>query len=445
MRSLDTGSRLSGGGYRTLARNREFRQLWLAQSVSRAGDSIHYVAIVVLIFNLTGSGFAVSAAVIFEALPVVLFGTLAGAVVDRYPRRSVMIAADLTRAALALLMARATSAPEVYALAFGLSLAGLVSGPSVQALVPGLVDRDVLGRANALLWSGVQSFHVLGSALGGGVVALAGPRGAFVVNAATFLASAALLLRVREPASHEDSRSAPRLSSGACEGIRYAVGDPFLRRLLVVQFLAVLSVGGTGALLVVLAQEQLGVTGGDFGLLVAAIGAGAFLGPVILGHLFDRRQSTAFLFIPYGLRGVIDATLAFTRGLWLPAGLLFVYGLNTSTGGVAYTTILQRRVPDAYRGRAFATLGVVWQIGRLLSIAAAGIVADLVSVRFFYVAAGALLILAGALGLRLITFATDGCDGERPSRPKRSRSNRRPPRSLGGGTKPPEPAANETN
>ena len=406
LRGVAAGSGVAGGGYGMLLGNPGFRRLWLAQTVSRAGDSIHYVAIVVLVFDLTESGLSVSGTVIFEALPVVLFGALAGAVVDRYRRRTVMIAADLTRAGLALLMARATSLPEVYALAFGLSLAGLVSGPSVQALVPGLVGRDVLGRANALLWSGVQSSHVLGSAIGGGIVALAGPRGAFVVNAATFVASAGMLLGVREADTAPGAdRTERRLFSEAREGIRYAAGDAFLRRLLVVQTLAVLSVGGTGALLVVLARDQLGIEGGEFGLLVAAIGVGAFLGPIVLGHLFDKRQSTAFLFIPYGLRGLIDATLGFMRGLWLPAGLLFVYGLNTSTGGVAYNTILQRHVPDRFRGRAFATLGVAWQVGRLVSIAAAGILADLVSVRFVYIAAGALLGVAGLLGLRLITFA----------------------------------------
>lgn len=392
-------------GYRTLAANRGFRRLWLAQTVSRAGDSIHYVALVVLVFDLTGSGFAVSGAVIFEVLPVVLFGAVAGALVDRYPRRAVMIAADLARAVLALLMARATSAPEIYALAFGLSFAGLVSGPSVQALVPSLVDQNFLGRANALLWSGVQSFHVLGSAIGGGVVAVAGPRGAFVVNAATFAVSAALIAGVREPSASRETDSPRRLWGDAWQGVRYATRDALLRRLLLVQFLAVLSVGGTGALLVVLARDQLGVAGGEFGLLVAALGAGAFVGPILLGHLFDRRQSTLFVFLPYCVRGVIDAALAFTRGLLIPTGLLFAYGVNTSTGGVAYNTILQRHVPDEFRGRAFASLGVAWQIGRLISIATAGVIADLVSVRVVYVGAGALLVLAGVLGLRLITLS----------------------------------------
>lgn len=407
MTSGDTAYGFSAG-YRTLAGNSGFRRLWLAQTVSRAGDSIHYVALVVLVFDLTGSGIAVSGAVIFEALPVVLFGAVAGAVVDRYSRRRVMIAADLTRAVLALVMAKATSTPEIYALAFGLSFAGLVSGPGVQALVPSLVHQNVLGRANALLWSGVQSFHVLGSAVGAGVVAAAGPRGAFVVNAATFAVSAALIAGLHDPPASKDPAPPRRLWSDAWQGVRYAAGDAFLRRLLLVQFLAVLSVGGTGALLVVLARDQLGVRGSDFGFLVAALGAGAFLGPILLGPLFDRRQSTIFVFVPYCVRGLIDAALAFTRGLWLPAGLLFAYGVNTSTGGVAYTTILQRHVPDKVRGRAFASLDVAWQIGRLVSIAAAGVVADVASVQVVYVGAGVLLIAAGLLGLRLITLSEPG-------------------------------------
>ncbi len=96
-------------GYGLLAANPSFRRLAAAQMMSRAGDSIHYVALVVLVFNLTRSGLSVSGTVIFEALPAVLFGTLAGAVVDRFARRHVMIVADLARAGLAFAMAAAGS------------------------------------------------------------------------------------------------------------------------------------------------------------------------------------------------------------------------------------------------------------------------------------------------------------------------------------------------
>jgi sugar phosphate permease len=155
----------------------------------------------------------------------------------------------------------------------------------------------------------------------------------------------------------------------------------------------------------VLATEQLGVDEGDFGLLVAAVGIGAFLGPLLFGRLVDRIDSPVLVFIPYLVRGLIDAALAFLTGFWVPAALLVLYGINTSTGGVAYTTLLQRRVSAAFHGRVFSAFNIVWQGGRLASLVLAGLIADVVSVQAVYVGAGGLLVLAGLLGLRTIGSA----------------------------------------
>lgn len=95
------------------------------------------------------------------------FGAPAGAVVDRHPRRRVMITADLARAAPAVLMSQATAIPAIYALVFGLALGGVFDGAAYQSLVPAVVPARILGRANALTWSTVQSTRVLGAALGG--------------------------------------------------------------------------------------------------------------------------------------------------------------------------------------------------------------------------------------------------------------------------------------
>lgn len=103
-------------------------------------------------FSLTRSGLSVSVAVVFEALPVIMFGAVAGAVVDRLPRRRVMLVADVVRCGLALLMAQTSTIPAIYALAFCLALAGVLYGPAYQALLPVVVPGHVLGRANALSW-----------------------------------------------------------------------------------------------------------------------------------------------------------------------------------------------------------------------------------------------------------------------------------------------------
>lgn len=393
--------------YRALLTVRGYPELLAAQAASRVGDSVHYIALVALIFSLTGSGLAVSGAVVFEALPVLIFGALAGAVIDRLPRRRVMIAADLARAVLAVLMAQTTSVPAIYALAFGLALGGVFHGPASQSLVPAVVPEGILGRANALTWSSVQSAHVLGAALGGAAIAVTGLSGAFRLNAATFLLSALLLLRVPEPADAGSTKRTSRLTTQARQGLHFIRGDRFIVQLMAVQLLAVLSVGGTGALLVVLARRQLGVDAAHFGLLVAAIGVGAVIGPLLFGRLVDRIDSPVLVFMPYLVRGLIDAAMAFVTGLWVPITLLLLYGVNTSTGGVAYTTLLQRRVPADLRGRVFSAFNVVWQAGRLASLALAGVLADAVSVQAVYVGAGALLVLAGLLGLMAMRSAPD--------------------------------------
>lgn len=382
-----------------------YGSLLIAQAVSRLGDSVHYVALVALVFSLTRSGLSVSVAVVFEALPVILFGAVAGAIVDRLPRRRVMLAADVIRGGLALLMAQASTVPVIYALAFGLALAGVFYGPAYQALLPGVVPRHVLGRANALSWSAVQSSHVLGAAIGGAAVALVGPHGAFVLNAATFLVSALLLLRVPEPRV-TDTPERSRLRTEVRQGVAFIGADAFIRRLLAVQVLAVLSVGGTGALLIVLARQQLRVDEADFGLLVAAIGVGAFAGPLLFGRLVDRIDSPVLVFIPYLVRGIIDAALAFLTGFWVPAALLVLYGINTSTGGIAYTTLLQRRIPAGYHGRVFSAFNMVWQTGRIASLTVAGLLVDVFSVQAVYIGGGALLIAAGLLGLTALPLAT---------------------------------------
>ena len=109
--------------------NPEFRRLFLAHSASRAGDAFNTVALVILVFRLTGSGLGVAVTVAFEVLPILLLGPLVGVVVDRYPRRSLMVGADLARAMLALILAIfAGSAVLAYGVAFGLSGFGLLLG-----------------------------------------------------------------------------------------------------------------------------------------------------------------------------------------------------------------------------------------------------------------------------------------------------------------------------
>jgi MFS family permease len=375
-----------------------FRRFFAARTISQWGDTFNAVAIVVLVYQITGSGLKVGGAVAFEIAPVLLLGFAAGAVVDRLSRRPVMVTADLGRAGIAALLTVFHSQLwAVYAAAFGLSAFSVFFSPAAASVLPALVgDADVVG-ANAAVWSAAVLSQIALAPAAGALVAAAGAGPAFAINAASFLASAVLLTRLRLPARPPVAQA--RRLAEITEGLRAVRGSRFLSTLAIVQALAALSAGATSALLVVLAERHLHAGPGRFGLLLGAIGLGAGFGPLILQRFVSDVRRVGWLFGPYVLRGLVDLTLAATSSLTVAAGALAVYGAGTSTGNITYNTVLQTGVPDRIRGRVFAFYDVVWQASRLASIGLGGVLADTHGITAVYATGGVLLLTAGILGI----------------------------------------------
>lgn len=375
----------------------EFRRLFLAHSISRAGDAFNTVALVVLVFELTGSGVGVAGAVMFEVLPVLLLGPIAGLAADRLPRRRLMIGADLFRAAVALvLVAVADSVGAAYAVAFGLSAGAVIFNPAAGSLLPEVVDDDEVVTANSAMWTAAVTGQIALAPIAGFVIAAWGVEVAFAINAATFAASALLLIGLR--AGRTPATIDVRGWSGVLDGVKTVRADPLLARLAVVQVLASMSAGATSGLLVILAEQWLEVGTGGFGTLLAAIGIGAAAGPLLLRR-FITPGDKRWLFGPFAVRGGVDVTLASVANPVVAGGALVAYGMSTSTGMVAYQSTLQTLVPAETRGRAFAFYDVLWNSARLLSLAAGGLLTDLIGVRVVYFISAALLLAAAAVGL----------------------------------------------
>jgi MFS family permease len=168
-----------------LRRNAELRRLFTAHAVSRAGDAFNTVALVVVVFDLTASGFGVAAVVALEVLPVLLFGPVAGVLADRHPRRSVMIAADLARAGLAATIAAVNSrVGVVYAAAFGMSLGTVVFNPASSSVLPDVVDEENVVTANSALWTVAVVAQIVLALTAGVLIDVFGVGVAFAVNAA---------------------------------------------------------------------------------------------------------------------------------------------------------------------------------------------------------------------------------------------------------------------
>lgn len=377
----------------------EYRRLWAARTISACGDTFNFVALALLIYGLTGSGLGVTGVVVAEVLPVLLLAPIAGPLVDRWPRVRVMVGSDLFRLVLMVVLALWHDAPAgVYAIAFAMSVGAVFFNPAAGSVLPALVRKDALVAANSGIWTAAVLSQIVLAPLAGLLVTSLGYGPAFTINAVSYGLSALVLrgLRVTGPVEHVQRR---RLLAESREGVAILLRERLLRALAVGQLLAALSAGATSALLVVLAEEQLGVTGRGYGLVIGAIGIGAALGPLVMLRLIRDPARPLFVFGPFGLRGLVDLVLATVTAVPIAVAALVVYGVGTSTGAVTFNSMLQANTAERFRGRVFASMDVLWQGGRLVSLGVGGLLADLYGIQAVYYVGGLLLMAAAAAGL----------------------------------------------
>ena len=389
--------------YRRVLRHDQYRVLWSAAVVSRAGDTLSFVALPLFVYATTRSPAAVSGLVIAEIAGAIAGAAVANPIVDHLPPRALLISADVVRCLGAAALAAWPTAASAFSVAFVLAVAAGVFSPTSAALVPRLVPRDDLTAANALQWTAGVVLQLALAPIAGLLVAAASARVPFALNSASFAASALILLRLPPQ---------PALAAGR-HGRRHALAalgvlwrDALMRPLLVMQALAAVAVGATSALLVVLARQGYGLSPAGYGLWLGAIGAGALAGP-LLGTTLARVAARTVVSAAYAIRGVGDALLSVLPSGAAAAAVLAVYGVNTSSGMVSFQRLVQEGVDPELRGRAFALLDGVWQSGRLASIGAGGFAASAFGVRPLYAGGGVLLVVAalvGAAGLPRGTF-----------------------------------------
>lgn len=194
------------GNYRSyltlLADNKRFRKLWLAGVISHLGNWFNYIAIFVLLNQITGTGHAVSWFLIAKFIPSTILGPAAGVLTDRLPRKTLMIASDLLRAGVVLcflLVKRPDQVWMVYTLALLQESLWTFFDPARRASIPNLCQPHELNVANALGGATWSVMLAIGAAMGGLISAIAGWQTAIIIDACTFLVSAWLLTGLTLP------------------------------------------------------------------------------------------------------------------------------------------------------------------------------------------------------------------------------------------------------
>lgn len=400
---------MSGPASRLL-RSANFRALWLGQFVSIFGDRLHYLALLALLMERArdpanpAPELALVPAVSF--LPTILVGPLAGALVDTWDLRRVLVVSDFLRGCIVLLMIPAVAAgglPAAFALVFALFLANSFFLPARSAILPDLVDAGDLVEANSLATLAGVAATIAGSALGGILVERAGWRWGLAFDAVTYFISviflAALHPTARVRRAHEGSwrdvyRALGRdVKDGASLTIRNrSVLGPILALVLLWVAGGALHVAGT----VLLRQRMSAFVSGTGGVL-SAVGFGMVAGTLLTsarGRRFSPRALRAV-----GLAGTGAALLLFARSFTLPALLsaAFVAGIFVAILLVTTESSVQAEVGPEARGRVFALrdfstrVAVLASAGALGLLIGRGILTPVVTVA----SAGGILIAAG--------------------------------------------------
>lgn len=337
---------------------RDFRRLFLASVVSLAGDWFSFVAVADLVTRLTGRPGAAAFVYAATVLPVFLASPLAGAVADRYDRKRILVIADLARVPLALLLCVAALWGSV-ALAVGaviaLGVAASFHDSVASAATPNLVPASQLGRAQALMGAVWGSMLMVGAGIGGVVADLLGAQAAFLIDAASFALSAWLIAGIRAPMQEGDAAS-PR-GGGMREALRYIRADRGVRRLVLAKG-GVSWANGVVGLLPAFAHARFAGTNVATGLLFAARGLGAMVGPIVARALLGKQPARRGILLVCGASTLIYTASYALLPLVGVFGVAMVLVAFAHMGGGAQWAMstygLQLETPDALRGRVLA-------------------------------------------------------------------------------------------
>jgi len=402
--SVALGSRT----FRSLRRHHNYRLFFTGQIVSLAGTWMQNVALAWLVLSLSRSPIAVGLLLFCRFVPYTLLGLFAGALVDRLDTRRLVIwtqvSAMLVSAALAVVTLTGTATlPLVYFLAALGGVTVVLDAPGRQSLTFEMVGPKELPNAVALNSGLLNASRIVGPALAGVIIAVAGVGACFLVNTFSFLAvlAALLLMRKEELYPVPPDRGAT-LVAGTREGVAYAWRDRQIRIVLVV----VMSVGLVGfnfnTMVPLLASDTLHVDAQAFGLLSAAFGAGALAGAIVTAS-FRRATFRAFTLGMVGF-SVLLLVLAPVHEVRLAGLLLIGIGASFTLFTANANALVQLAAPDHLRGRIislylFAFVGFA-PLGSLLS----GWLVEVGGTRLAFA-------VSGLVGLAAAAYAAAGVAG----------------------------------
>jgi MFS family permease len=414
------GERVRRHPYVRLALNGSFTSLWTGAMISLLGDRIHQIALAALVVGITQSVFAGALVFVAATLPNLFLAPIAGAYVDRWNHRDVMIVSDLLRAAVVLIMpiAAITNVMLVYPLIFLITTISIFFRPARVAILPRIVDDDDLLTANSALWAGETFADIVGYPLAGLFVAFLGAALplAFWIDAATYGASAILIASIAVPAikrtraettdgATEDGVAAPSgIFAEMREGFTFLRHEPVLLANTIQAAFAQVAIGTLTALTYVFVQQSLAPQNGvdpnaAYAFLEASIGVGNLIGGFVIGLIGMHLAKGRLVISGYVMFGVFLILFALSGNLILDLGLLLGAGFANMVFVIPSQVLFQQRTPPELMGRVVSFRFALVFGSMTMAMAVGGVLGQVVGIAPVLVISGLASVMAGLAGL----------------------------------------------
>lgn len=346
-----------------------FRWIWSSSVVANLGDGVLIAAGPLLVASVTLSPFAIAMALFVQRVPWLIFGVLAGAIIDRLDRRILIILVDLFRAAVLALLAAAIAfgylnLPVIYAAMFLLGTAETFSDNANSTLVAVAVPTAGIGQANARIFGArMVTNQLAGPPLGAFLfgVGLAWP---FAFNAICFAFAVALVSRIQLPPADTGERTTSLLHEAA-EGLGWLWGNAPVRTLAIMITVFNVTFGASFSIWVLYATQRLGLSEVGFGLFLTASAVGGLVGSGVYQMLEARFDYATLLRVGLVIETLTHLSLALTRLPLVAGAVMVVFGIHAVVWGTTSTTVRHRAVPASLLGRVTS----VYMIGSVGALA----------------------------------------------------------------------------
>ena len=388
---------------------RDFRLVWWSQLLSQVADGVSKLALLWFVYSVTGSPLKTTIIGVLQTVPPILFSPLIGVCVDRFPKKTILIATDVARAILigvipCMISTERFTVESLYLLVFLYGIATAMFVPTLSSSVPFMVSRPQFTAANALLQSTTSIGIILGPALSGLGIAMSGSQEVLCLNAVTYLASAACLLPIRlisAPSAPRSGHAWTAIMRELVDGMRYAFGHQSILLIILMASLYTFAAGAFTTLFPVFGKKLLDLGPVEVGYLWSWLGIGLLVVSIGLVPLttWEMRKRIQAIALSGLIGGAALCGLVWIHGLLWSTVLVLIIGMGLGMWTPIAWGMIQEISPAHMVGRVMSIYTAIATAASMVGMTAFGWVIEAYNERTGLVGIGLILCMMAAVAL----------------------------------------------